>query len=190
MAQRVTVESLDRYRANLQSLVAEKAKTLPGLRYCDLRIEVREEKGTVAENGAEKGSSEDYTFDFGVRAIAGGRTSSSGYYGRVLGTTDLDRLEDVVWDGIRQAHNRARASARQKTLARGRFPHLGASLTPSNLAPVPVRQDTVLATYTTDPRQVPLAETVAMAKDGCIAMQGQGGNIAYSACSASTFLLR
>ena len=98
---RVTVESLDRFRENLQSLVAEKAKTLPNLRYCDLRIEVREEKGAVAENGAEKSSSEDYAFDFGVRAIAGGRTSSSGYYGRILGTSDLDRLEAVVWDGIK-----------------------------------------------------------------------------------------
>ena len=94
------MESLDRFRANLQSLVAEKAKTLPDFRYCDLRIEVREEKGAVAENGSEKASSEDYAFDFGVRVIAGGRTSASGYYGRVLGTTDLDRLEDVVWDGI------------------------------------------------------------------------------------------
>ncbi|MCH9018242.1 MAG: hypothetical protein IIB89_10850, partial [Chloroflexi bacterium] len=64
---RVSVESLDRFRANLQSLVAGKAKTLPDLRYCDLRIEVREEKGAVAENGAEKASSEDYAFDFGVR---------------------------------------------------------------------------------------------------------------------------
>ena len=78
---RVTVESLDRFRANLQSLVAEKAKTLPSLQYCDLRIEIKEEKGAVAENGSEKGSSEDYAFNFGVRVIAGGRTSSSGYYG-------------------------------------------------------------------------------------------------------------
>ena len=122
---RVTVESLGRFRGNLQILVAEKAKTLPGLRYCDLRIEVREEKGAVAENGAEKASSEDYAFDFGVRAIAGGRTHASGYYGRVLGTTDLDRLEDVVWDGIKQAHQRARASARQKSQMRGRYTHLG-----------------------------------------------------------------
>ena len=44
---RVTVESLDRFRANLQSLVAEKAKTLPGLRRCDIRAEER-------TNGAEK----------------------------------------------------------------------------------------------------------------------------------------
>ena len=187
---RVSVESLDRFRANLQSLVAEKAKTLPGLNYCDLRIEVREQKGAVAENGAEKASSEDYAFDFGVRAIAGGRTSASGYFGRVLGTTDLDRLEDVVWDGIKQAHNRARASARQKAQLRGRYTHLGGSLTATGLAPVPVCQDTVPAAYTADPRQVPLTEAVRMAVDGCKTLQSQGGNIVYSACSASTFLLR
>ena len=110
---RVNLEALDLFRDNLQSLVAEKAKTLPNFRYCDLRIEIREEKGAVAENGVEKASSEDYAFDFGIRAIAGGRTSASGYFGRVLGTRDLNQLEDVVWDGIKQAHNRARASARQ-----------------------------------------------------------------------------
>ena len=102
---RVTVESLDRFRANLQSLVAEKTKSLPSLRYCDLRIQVREQKSAVAENGSDKASSEDCTFDFGVRAIAGERSSASGYYGRVLGTTDLDQLEDVIWDSIKQAHN-------------------------------------------------------------------------------------
>ncbi|MDA1128645.1 MAG: TldD/PmbA family protein [Chloroflexi bacterium] len=190
MSQRVTVESLDRFRANLQSLVAEKAKTLPSLRYCDLRIEVREESGAVAENGAAKASSQDYAFDFGVRAIAGGRTTSSGYFGRVLGTTDLDRLEDVVWDGIKQAHQRARASARQKFQAKGRFTHLGGSLTATELAPVTISQDTVPAIFKTDPRQVPLSETVRMSVDGCKALQGQGSNIVYSACSASTFLLR
>ena len=190
MPQRGTVESLDRFRANLQSLVAEKAKTLRGLRYCDLRIEVKEEKGAVAENGAEKASAQDYAFDFGVRAIAGGRTNASGYFGRVLGTTDLDRLEDVVWDGIRQAHQRARASARQKSQLRGRYTHLGASLTSTALAPVTICQDTVPAAYTSDPRQVPLSETVKMAVGGCKAVQGQGSNIVYSACSVSTFLLR
>jgi TldD protein len=188
--QLVTVESLDRFRANLQSLVAEKAKTLPGLRYCDLRIEVREERGAVAENGAEKASSEDYAFDFGVRVVAGGRTNSSGYFGRILGTTDLDRLEEVVWEAIRQAHQRARASATQKSQLRGRYAHLGGSLTSGDLAPVMVCQDTVPATYTADPRQVPLSETVEMAVDGCKTVQSQGSSIVYSACSASTFLLR
>ena len=50
---RVNLESLDLFRDNLQSLVAEKAKTLPNFRYCDLRIEIREEKGAVAEAAPE-----------------------------------------------------------------------------------------------------------------------------------------
>ena len=136
MAQKVTVESLDRYRSSLQSLVAERSKSLPGLRYCDLRIEVREEKGAVAENGNEKASAEDYAFDFGVRAIAGGRTSAAGYYGRVLGAADADNLETVVWDGLKQAHQRARASAANKRRISGRYEALGQSLSDTDLAPL------------------------------------------------------
>ena len=126
----MSVESLDRFRGNLQSLVAEKSKTLPNFHYCDLRIEVREERRSVAENGTEKGSSEDYAFDFGVRVLAGELTSSSGYFGRILGSADLNRLEDVVWDGIKQAHNRAHTSARQKSQMRSRYANLGGSLAP------------------------------------------------------------
>ena len=90
------MESLERFRVNLQSVVSEKTNVLPNFRYCDLRIEVREEKRAVAENGAEKVSSEDYSFQFGVRVIAGKHASSSGYFGRVLGASDLDNLEDKV----------------------------------------------------------------------------------------------
>ena len=190
MPKSVTVESLDRFRANLQSLVAEKAKTLPDLRYCDLRIEVREEKGALAENGEEKGSSEDYAFDFGVRVIAGARLSAPGYYGRILGAADTANIEEVIWDGIRQAHRRARTNARLKSQAQGRFSSLGGSLGGTDLAPVAVIQDSIPATYTVDPRGVPLSETVSMAVEGCKAAQGQSGNIGYAAASTSTFLLR
>ena len=89
-----------------------------GLRYCDLRIQVKEEKGAVAENGNEKASSEDYSFDFGVRVIAGGRMSAPGYYGRILGEADAGNIEEVVWEGIQQAHRRAGASALLKNLSR------------------------------------------------------------------------
>ena len=184
----VTVESLDRLRPNLQSLMAERARSLPGLRYCDLRIEVREETGAVSENGLEKANAEDYTFDFGVRVIAGGRAAAAGYYGRVLGSAD--NVESVVWDGLKQAHQRARASASEKSRMQARYPHLGSSLTGTELAPVPVTQDTVPATFVTDPRSVSLAETLRMAVDGCKALQDTGGKVLYSAASASTFLLR
>lgn len=190
MAQKVTVELLDKCRSSLQSLVVERSKSLPGLRYCDLRIEVREEKGAAAENGNGKASAEDYFFDFGLRAIAGGRTSAAGYYGRVLGAADANNLESVVWDGLEQAHQRARASAANKTRIRNYYRTLGQSLSGTELAPVPAIRDTVPATYVTDPCSVPLADTLKMAVAGCKALQGRHRNVLYSAASVSTFLLR
>ena len=190
MPQRVDVELLDRIRPQINALVTEDAKRLPGLRYCDVRIQVREEKGAVAENGNEKMSAEDYAFDFGVRAISGGRVAAPGYYGRVLGSADVDRVAEVVRDGIRQAHQRARANARMKAGARRRFGALGESLYDCGLAPVPVARDTVPAVYRTDPRTVSLADAVRMAVDGCKAAQGASGQIGYAAASASTFLMR
>ena len=184
----VTIEILDRMRPNLASLVQERSKTLAGMRYCDLRISVREEKGAAAENGNEKASSEDYIFDFGVRAIAGARMSAAGYFGQILGAADVGNIESVVWQGIRQAHQRARSSARMKGVIRGRFGALGESLTGTELAPIAIAHDKVPAIFSQDPRTVPIAETVKMAVDGCKALQT--GSVVYAATSASTFLLR
>jgi len=190
MPDQITIETLDQMRTNLRVLIAERAKRLPGLRYCDLRIEVKEGKGALAENGIEKASAEDYIFDFGIRVIAGTRVSAAGYYGRILGAADADNIEAVVWEGISQAYQRARASARLKNLARGRFGTLGDSIVSTELAPIPIAQDRVPANYTVDPRTVPLPEIVRMAVDGCKAAQGESNRIVYVAASASTFLLR
>jgi hypothetical protein len=97
---RISVDTLDALRPNLRTLIAERSRSLPDLQYCDLRIEVREGKAAVAENGDAKAGSEDYSFDFGVRAISGDRTSSAGYYGRVLGFSDVGNIETVVWEGL------------------------------------------------------------------------------------------
>ena len=115
MPPQLTVDILDRMRPDLASLVMERARKLPAMGYCDLRIEVREEKGALAENGSEKASAEDYAFDFGVRAIAGTGASAAGYYGRILGSTDAGNIEAVVWEGIRQAHLRARTGPAMRT---------------------------------------------------------------------------
>ncbi len=56
MAQPITVEILDRMRPNLASLVMERAKRLSGLRYCDLRIQVREETKGEARSGRRRGA--------------------------------------------------------------------------------------------------------------------------------------
>ena len=190
MPGQVTTESLDQYRSNLQSLIAERSRSLRGLRYCDLRIEVREAKGASSENGQEKSSAEDYDFDFGVRAIAGGRTAAAGYFGRVLGAADTDNLEALVWAGLQQAYQRARANAANKSRLRSRYEYLGQSLAACELAPVPAVRDTIPASYQTDPRSVPLADVLRMAVDGCKAIQGQHSNVLYTAASASAFLQR
>ena len=190
MPQRVEVELLDRIRPQVNSLVNEDARRLPGLRFCDVRVQLKEEKGAMAENGNEKASAEDYVFDFGVRVLAGDKATAPGYFGKILGSTDTDRIREVLLDGIVQAHQRARANARMKRAARRRFGVLGESLYDTTLAPVSVVQDTVPATFRTDPRQVPLEDTVRMAVDACRAAQGVSKQIAYAAASASTFLMR
>ena len=190
MPSNVTVESLDALRPNLRSLVAERAKRLPCFRYCDLRLQVREEKGAYAENGSEKASGEDVAFDLGVRVLAQQRMTAAGYYGQILGAADLDNIEAIVWAGIQQAHQRARANGRQKAQAKSRFPGIAASLDDAYLSRVPIAEDSVPAIYTIDPRSVSLTETVRMAVDGCRAAQGQSSQILYTAASVSTFLLR
>ena len=108
MPQRVEVEFLEKIRPQINTIVTEDARRLPGLRYCDVRLQIKEEKGAVAENGSEKMSSEDYVFDFGVRVLAGDKgTTAPGYYGKILGEADTDRVEQVVLEGIRRAHRRA-----------------------------------------------------------------------------------
>ena len=190
MPSRITIDILDRMRPKLRTLITENTKRLPGLRYCDLRIEVKEAKGGAAENGMEKASAEDYSFDFGVRVIAGARFSAAGYYGLILGAADAENIEKVVWEGILQAHQRARASARLKAQARGHFGSLGPSLTSTDLAPIPIAQDTIGATFTVDPRGVALSDMVKLAVEGCKAAQGQSDRVVYAAASTSTLLMR
>ena len=189
MPQRVEVELLDRIRPQLVTLVTEDARRLPGMRYCDVRIQLKEEKGAVAENGSEKASAEDYVFDFGVRAIAGGRNTAPGYFGKVLGSSDTDRVAEVVMDGIRQAHQRARASAQMKGRARRRFGVLGEAIQDAQMAPVQIARDSVAASYRDDPRAVPLEQAVRMAVDGCKAAR-VSDQVVYSAASASTLVMR
>ena len=184
------MDTLDSFRHNLCTLIRDRSRTLPDLRYCDLRIEVREGKGAVAENGAAKSGSEDYSFDFGVRAISGDRTSAAGYYGRVLGQSDAGNLESVVWEGLQEAHRRARASAARKEQVRQRHAMLGASLSDTTLAPVPPAVATVAATCAEDPSSVPLEAVLRMAVDGSRALQDADGRVVYCSAFANTQLMR
>ena len=186
----ISVETLDAIRPGLRTLVTERAKTLRNFLYCDLRLQVREEKRGAAENGAEKASSQDVSFDFGVRVIVRHKLAAAGYFGQLLGAADLERIESVVWTGIKEAHARARSNALKKAQTRRLYPGLGDSLDDTYLARVPIAEDSVPAVYAVDPRSVPLEETVRVAVDGCRAAHSSSRDILFTAAAASTFLLR
>ena len=190
MPQRITTDFLAQVRPLVYSTATEYSKRFPGLRYCDLRLEVRESTGAMAENGHDKISSEDYAFSLGVRVMAGRRAVAPGYYGKVLGATDADRLEQVLREALEHAYRRAMANSRGKEGVRRRLGGLGETLRNIELAPVRVCQDTVLALYKTDPRAVPLASVAKMALEGCKAAQGISDQIVYCAAGTETFILR
>ncbi len=190
MANTVTVDLIEKLQPLVHSVATEHARRLRGLRYCDIRLEVREEKAAVSENGLEKQSTEDTVIGLGVRAISGGRAAAPGYYGVILGAHDLDSIERVLADALGHAHQRALASARQKSEARSRFSTLGQSLYDTELAPVQVVQDRVPPRFRIDPRSVPLGQVVKLSTDASKAAAGTSGQIVYSAAMAQTSLIR
>ncbi|MBI4199404.1 MAG: TldD/PmbA family protein [Chloroflexi bacterium] len=190
MPDRITTDTIDGLKETAFAVATEYARRLPHARYCDVRVEVEEGKSASAENGNPKHSSEDYTFCFGVRVIAGRRATAAGYWGQLLGSRDLDSFAETLREGVRHAHRRAVGSARRKELAMGRFSWLGESLADTTLAPIPVRQDTVAARYRQDPRAVPLPKVVEAAREASRACAALDGRLVYNVVGASTTLIR
>ena len=191
MPARASIETLEALRPNLRALIAERAKSLPDMRYCDLRIEVREGKGAFAENGSAKAGAEDYSFDFGVRAISGDRAAAAGYYGRLLGPVRCRTMSRQSCGRVSRRRTAGPEPALPKRTGCGSATpcSAGRSRTPCWLRSPPA-VDRVGATYVDDPREVPLDDVVQMAVDGCKALQDVNGQVAYSAASASTQLMR
>ena len=135
MATTVSVDIVDDLKPLVYDVATSYAKKQRGLRYADIRVEVSEGKGAVAENGVEKNSTEDYGISFGVRVMAGDRIAAPGYFGQQLGSTDLDDLLKLLRAGVRHAYRRAMANAERKYLAKGRYSGLSDSLYDSRLAP-------------------------------------------------------
>ncbi len=190
MAAKVELEVIDRLRAPLRELIARYPATKAHCRYVDLRLEVSQGKGAVAENGMDKFSAEDYGFSLGVRAIAGQRLAAAGYFGCLLGTADLDRLPSLVQEALDHAYERALHNSRLKAAARQEFPALGESLYDLTLAPVEVRTDTVPARYRVDPREVPLAEVISYVRDVSRQVQALSQEVVYNYIGAETHLER
>ena len=190
MPEKVSIDVIPAVRDAVSDLVSQYARSKRFCRYADVRIEISDGKVAVAENGMDKFSGEDYGFAFGVRVIGGENFAAPGYYGELLGTSDLPRLNERLRDALDHAYDRALANARGKAGARSRFGALGSSLYDLELAPIDVRQDTVDATYEQDPREVPLDDATKYIRDVSERVKGIDKSVAFNYVSASTQLER
>jgi TldD protein len=165
MSARITVDLIDAAKADVRDLLGDAGRRLAHLTYADLRLEVVEGKAAVAENGESKFSGDDYAFAAGVRVLAGDRMVAPGWVGLTLGTADVADLPRRLREALEQAYRRALANGEAKAAAREKFGGLGEALADTRLHPVEVREDTVPAVFTVDPRALPLGEIVAYTTD-------------------------
>ncbi len=190
MPEKVSIDVIPQIRDAVFDLVSAYAKSKRFCRYADVRVEISEGKVAVAENGMDKFSGEDYGFAFGVRVLGGERVVAPGYVGEIVGTADLPRLNERLREGLDRAYDRAVANAVAKDGTRSRFGSLGDALRDTELAPIDVRQDTVDATYETDPRELPLEDAVHYIRDVSQRVQGVDAGVVFNYISAYTQLER
>ena len=161
----IRTDLVDRAKAEVRDILRDGARRLPHLVYADCRLEVVEGKFATAENGESKSSGDDYGFTAGVRVLAGDRMVAPGWIGLTLGTADADALPARLREALARAHRRAMVNAELKASAREKLGPLGEALADTRLHPVDVREDTVPAVFTVDPRVLPLGEMVAFTTD-------------------------
>jgi TldD protein len=165
MTARITIDLIDHLKLDLRDLLRDAARRLPHLAYADARVEVAEGKFATAENGESKSSGDDYSFAVGVRVLAGERAVAPGWVGLTLGTADLADLPRRLREALERAYRRALANGELKASARGKFGPLGDSLVDTRLHPIEVCEATLPATFTIDPRTLPLGDMVAFTTD-------------------------
>jgi TldD protein len=185
----IAVELIDALKAVVRECLAD-ARRLPDLRYADLRLAVVEGKYASAENGAPKGSGDDYTFALGVRVLAGARTVAPGYVGLTLGAVDAAELPRLIREALERAHRRAAVNAEMKANAREKFGALGEALADTRLHRVEVREDSVPAVYRVDPRAMDLAEIVRYTTDVSRQVAAVAPALKYNAVTTLTQLSR
>jgi TldD protein len=188
--QKVSIDVIPDIRDAVFDLVSQYARSKRFCRYADVRLEISEGKAAVAENGMDKFSGEDYGFSLGVKVLGGDRVTAPGYFGELVGTADLPRLNERLREALDHAYDRALANAKGKVGARSRFGALGSSLADMELAPIEVRQDTVDERYETDPREVPLEEAVKYVREVSERVKGLDGAVAFNHISAQTGIER
>ena len=163
MSEPISLDVIDRIKDRVRAFITDYRKRLKGCQYIDIRVEVSESKGAYAQSGTAKESQEDAEISMGLRVLAGESMIAPGYYGRVLGSVDLENLESVVGEGIDHAYRRAWANAARKMDAERVLGPLSNALASTRLAPIQIYQDMVVSPVRIHPATVPLSSILAEA---------------------------
>ncbi|MFV1951140.1 MAG: TldD/PmbA family protein [Nitrospinota bacterium] len=190
MADRITIDLMDDIKTRVSNLVTEYTRGLKGCYYTDLRLEIDEGQGAVAENGDSRECYEDTNLSFGVRVIAGEGIRAPGYFGQVIGMSDTGRIEKIVREGIDHAYRRAYSNAAGKLRAKETLGRLGESLCDTTLAPIEVHQDKVSAVFDLDPREVPLKDIIEITKEISKEISSYDRDVRFNQVMASTMMIR
>jgi TldD protein len=175
------LELIDEVRERLSALATDLSRRLPACRYLDIRLEVREAQEASAEDGRPRASGREATAAFGVRVIAGDPMPVPGYIGRSLAPGETPNLSRLLRAACRRAHARAVAGAAGKAALRRALPRLARTLADLPLAPIPVRRDTVPASFRVDPRQVPLQAVATLALETSRSLRDQHPALVHNA---------
>lgn len=186
---RIKIEVIDRVKDAAYSAI-EKMSTLKDFKYADLRVGVSESKTAHSENGIAKGMSEDYSFSFGVRVVAG-EMGAWGYYGQPLGVSDLrgKKIDKVFKNGIKTAYNRAMANSLNKAKL-STSGGLSPSLAEVKLAKVDVRQDSFKIGFEKDPRTIALNDVLELGVSVSKQMKGVGAEVKFAYTGIYTGIIR
>lgn len=184
MANRLEITYLDdQLKANMVSILQEKARTLEGLEFADLRLTISQGKGAAAENMALRVASDDYGMSVGIRVIAESLgIHAPGYDGRPVGAEEFEKTLEIISDMVDTAHRRARQNAREKNRTKIIFPEFGGSLWDTNLdfQNWPNGVVIVPAEYFYDPTVFPLEHLKVLTEDVASSFRRFGRSINFS----------
>jgi hypothetical protein len=111
-------EAVGFLKRNGRTEVNRLARSARGTLEASMRFEVVYRRGSSAENGAPRRSSEQESAAIGLSVVVGGRaqTLGYGYSGIEIGHGALNsaKLLETIRSGLKAAHQRARFSAEQR----------------------------------------------------------------------------
>jgi TldD protein len=185
-------QSIDFLKEAAEPALRRFVRTHKGATYAEMRFEAMFSRAAVANDGEPRDSSESEAAAFGLTvhcAVAEG-VVGLGQTGVEVGRLALNRnkLMAALDNGLRQAFERAKANAREKSRV---MKSLGpGSKTLGLLAAVEpsAMRDEVTATFARDPRTLASGELMNVCREASAAVHGLGDEIVYNVVAATAEL--